>query len=100
MRNARKGYREKISCRRQTFGGKAYKFVSPGNVGVPDRIVIWPNGVIHFVELKTSKGALSRLQGVQARELQKLQQKVFVLKGADAVADYLDQFIEEFGVKA
>ena len=23
-------------------GGKAYKFVSPGNVGVPDRIVIWP----------------------------------------------------------
>ena len=26
-------------------GGKAYKFVSPGNVGVPDRIVIWPNGV-------------------------------------------------------
>ena len=81
-------------------GGKAYKFVSPGNVGVPDRIVIWPNGVIHFVELKTSKGALSRLQGVQARELQKLNQKVFVLKGADAVADYLDQFIEEFGVKA
>ena len=58
-------------------GGKAYKFVSPGNVGVPDRIVIWPNGVIHFVELKTSKGVLSRLQGVQARELQKLNQKVF-----------------------
>ena len=39
-------------------GGKAYKFVSPGNVGVPDRIVIWPNGVIHFVELKTSKGVI------------------------------------------
>lgn len=71
-------------------GGKAYKFVSPGNVGVPDRIVIWPNGVIHFVELKTSKGVLSRLQGVQVHELQKLNQKVFVLKGADAVAGYLD----------
>lgn len=100
MRNVRKGYREKISCRRQTRGGKAYKFVSPGNVGVPDRIVIWPNGVIHFVELKTSKGVLSRLQGVQARELQKLNQKVFVLKGDDAVSGYLDQFTEEFGVKA
>ena len=80
-------------------GGKAYKFVSPGNVGVPDRIVIWPNGV-HFVELKTSKGALSRLQGVQARELQKLNQKVFVLKGDDAVSGYLEQFTEEFGVKS
>ena len=41
-----------------------------------------------------------RLQGVQARELQKLNQKVFVLKGADALAGYLDQFIEEFGAKA
>lgn len=80
-------------------GGKAYKFVSPGNVGVPDRIVIWPNGVIHFVELKTSKGVLSRLQGAQARELQKLQQKVFVLKGADAVVGYLEKFTKEFGVK-
>lgn len=24
------------------LGGKAYKFVSPGNAGVPDRIVILP----------------------------------------------------------
>ena len=37
------------------MGGMAYKFVSPGNTGVPDRIVILP-GVITFVELKTETG--------------------------------------------
>jgi hypothetical protein len=32
--------------------GKAYKFESPGNDGVPDRIVIFPGNRIYFVELK------------------------------------------------
>ena len=26
------------------LGGRAYKFVSPGNVGVPDRLVVLPVG--------------------------------------------------------
>ena len=26
------------------IGGKAYKFVSPGNAGVPDRLVVLPGG--------------------------------------------------------
>ena len=33
-------------------GGKAYKFTSPGNSGVPDRLVVLPEGRIGFVELK------------------------------------------------
>lgn len=33
-------------------GGKCWKWVSPGRIGVPDRIVIMPGGVIVFVELK------------------------------------------------
>ena len=34
------------------LGGRAYKFVSPGNNGVPDRIVMLPGGKLFFVELK------------------------------------------------
>lgn len=34
------------------LGGRAYKFVSPGNVGVPDRLVVLPGGVVLFVEVK------------------------------------------------
>ena len=32
-------------------GGMAYKFVSPGNAGVPDRVVILQGGESGFVEL-------------------------------------------------
>lgn len=38
--------------RTKAEGGKAYKWVSPGNTGVPDRIVLLPGGKIIFVELK------------------------------------------------
>ena len=34
------------------LGGRAYKWVSPGNDGVPDRIVIFPGRQPVFVELK------------------------------------------------
>ncbi len=34
-------------------GGIAYKFTSPGRRGVPDRIVLLPNGKIIFVECKS-----------------------------------------------
>jgi hypothetical protein len=49
-------------------GGVALKFVSPGNTGVPDRIVIFP-GIIHFVELKSTVGVLSPTQKVQHKRL-------------------------------
>lgn len=52
----------------EKIGGTAYKFVSPGRVGVPDRIVCY-NGVVIFVEVKSPSGDLS-LQ--QKRELIRL----------------------------
>jgi len=33
-------------------GGVAYKFVSPGHKGVPDRICFLPGGVLMLAELK------------------------------------------------
>lgn len=73
------------------LGGQAYKFVSPGNAGVPDRIVIMPYGRVYFVELKTDTGKLSPLQKVQIGRLQALGLDVRVLYGAEAVADFLEQ---------
>ena len=32
----------------KALGGVAYKFVSPGNVGVPDRLVVLPGGRVIF----------------------------------------------------
>jgi len=43
-------------------GGRAIKFRSPGNNGVPDRLVFCPDGKIRFVELKAPKRSLRKLQ--------------------------------------
>lgn len=50
-------------------GGKAYKWVSPGNAGVPDRIVLMPGGTMAFVELKRPGGQARALQKAKIREL-------------------------------
>lgn len=72
------------------MGGMAYKFVSPGNTGVPDRIVILP-GVITFVELKTETGRLSSGQKRQIRKLQDLGMKVVVLHGMKELEEFLNE---------
>lgn len=72
-------------------GGRSYKWVSPGNSGVPDRIVLLKGGRTVYVELKTEKGKLSDLQRFQIRHLEELGADVRVLYGkADC-----EKFIEE-----
>ena len=56
-------------------GGKAYKWVSPGHVGVADRIVLLPSGVVWFVELKTVKGRLSPWQKLFAADMRRMGQR-------------------------
>lgn len=75
------------------LGGRAYKWVSPGNDGVPDRIVIFPNRAPLFVELKADNGKLSALQKVQIDRLKSLGQHVEVVKGIDG----LSQFFQDNG---
>ena len=67
------------------LGGRAYKWTSPGNDGVPDRIVFLPDTRVIFVELKTDTGRLSPLQKIQIDRLKKLGQWVEVVKGIQGV---------------
>lgn len=75
----------------KNLGGKAYKWVSPGNNGVPDRIVILPGRAPVFVELKTESGRLTALQEVQISRLRDLGQDVRVLYGWEQVKDFLEE---------
>lgn len=64
---------ERRFCRLvEQAGGKAYKFVSPGNSGVPDRIVVLPGGRIGFVELKRPGETPWKLQQFRRQELEGL----------------------------
>ena len=71
------------------LGGIAYKFVSPGNSGVPDRIVVLPGGRVEFVELKSKTGRLSSIQKRQIARLESAGKKVQVLYGEDDVSAFL-----------
>lgn len=57
------------------------KFVSPGNDGVPDRIVVLPGGSVIFIELKATTGKLMANQRVQISRLRKQGALVFVVTG-------------------
>lgn len=78
----------------KNLGGRAYKFISPGNAGVPDRIVILPKERPIFVELKTDTGKLTRLQESQLKRLHGLGQRVEVLYGLKDV-NYFLEFCKE-----
>ncbi len=73
----------------KTAGGRAYKFTSPGNAGVPDRILCLPDGRTVFVELKADNGQLTALQSKQIRRLRDLNQDVRVCKGIRGVMELL-----------
>ena len=107
-KTSHKRAREKLQLRKETgmkerdvevllregvkqLGGKAYKWVSPGNSGVPDRIVILPGGIIHFVEIKQENGCMSNLQFVQQEKLRALGAVAVTLYGASAVRYYLER---------
>ena len=73
------------------LGGLAWKFVSPGHSGVPDRIVMMPGGIIYFVELKTDQGVLTPLQIEVQNALRSMGFDCRTLYGKD----YVEGFIHE-----
>jgi hypothetical protein len=84
---------EKILVREvKRLGGRAYKWVSPGNDGVPDKIVIFPDYRLVFVELKTDTGKLSALQSVQIKRLMELGQSVEVVKGINGLCQLFQNY--------
>ena len=61
----------------EDMGGLFLKFTSPGNAGVPDRLVVLKRGVV-FVELKAENGVLK-----------KLRQHAVVVFGMDGAKEFL-----------
>lgn len=71
------------------LGGITRKWVSPGRVGVPDRIVIL-RGIVIFVEVKTSDGKLSDRQIREMIELESYEMKVKTVYGIAGVDDLIE----------
>ena len=69
----------------------AVKFVSPNYDGMPDRLVLLPDGVCAFVEVKAPNKKPRPLQKARHRLLQKLGFKVYVLDDAEQIGGIIDE---------
>lgn len=71
-------------------GGICPKWVCPGCDGMPDRMVLLPNGKIGFVEVKAPGEKPRVLQLARHRMLRKLGFLVFVLDDPQQIGGILD----------
>lgn len=83
---------ERKLCKRvKELGGHAYKFVSPNQRGVPDRLCILPNGKTVFVELKTTGKKPTKLQELCMNELRELGQICEVVDSSEKLDNLISQ---------
>lgn len=61
------------------------KFVSPGNAGVPDRLILLPNGVAFFAEIKRMGEKPRPLQVATHKKLLKQGFTVMVVDGENSI---------------
>lgn len=75
--------------------GLIYKFNSQANNGVPDRLIVFPNNLIFFVELKKPKGGIT--SKVQEYQLEKLKEKgciTFIISNITEVLNF-KEYVED-----
>ena len=75
------------------LGGLCWKFVSPGNAGVPDRLIILPAGRVAFVETKRPGG---KARALQRRRIAQLTERG-VWAGVADTREMIDQILKQMG---
>jgi len=86
-----KGIEQKFVDEVKRINGFAIKLVSPGFSGLPDRLVLIPDGKIGFVEVKAPGKKPRRLQRSRHDQLRKLGFKVFVLDNINQIGGIIDE---------
>ena len=71
-------------------GGLALKLVSPGYVGVPDRLILIAFGKIGFVEVKAPKKKPRKIQLKRHKELRALGFNTYVLDDESQIRGIID----------
>ena len=69
----------------ESLGGKCKKWACPGWSGVPDRIILMPQGKVFFVETKAPLRKLRKRQEFRKTQLEELGFTVLVIDGKQKV---------------
>lgn len=83
----------KLTMMVKKAGGIAVKFVSPSLAGIPDRLVLLPDGLIAFVELKAPGKSPRLLQLSRHRLLRSLGFKVYVIDDMNQIEKMLKELL-------
>ena len=75
----------------KAMGGLAPKFISPGYDGMPDRLVLLPNGILAFVELKAPGKRLRPLQVRRKTQLEGLGFSVYCIDRPEQIGGVLNE---------
>ncbi len=81
---------QKLSQAVRKKGGLCPKWVSPRLDGVPDRIILLPDGRIAFAELKAPGKLPCPLQLRRKAQLEKLGFRVYVIDSKEQIQSILD----------
>lgn len=76
----------------KSIGGLCYKFVSPSNIGVPDRIIFY-KGKTYLVELKANS-VYAKLSQMQHYQISKLMQQAIPVEVINST-QRVDEFVNE-----
>ena len=86
-----KSIEQKLTLMVKKRGGICPKSVSPGFDGMPDRIVLLPDGHMGFVEVKAPGKKPRPLQITRHKLLTRLGFKVYVLDSEEQIGGILDE---------
>lgn len=75
----------------KSMGGLSPKFTSPGYDGMPDRLVLLPNGILAFVELKAPGKKLRPLQVRRKAQLEGLGFSVYCIDRPEQIGGVLSE---------
>lgn len=74
----------------QERGGQAFKFVSPGAAGVPDRLLLFPRKKIAFCEVKAPGKKLRPLQSYRINQLRRMGFRVYVVDSEEQIGEMMN----------
>lgn len=84
-----KDIEKKLTIAVREEGGICPKFVSPGTNGMPDRLVLLPDGHMAFVELKAPGERPRKIQLRRHAKLRTLGYRVYVVDGAEQIPEVI-----------
>lgn len=93
MKTSEKYLEHKLRNEVKAKGGLAPKLMSPSMNGLPDRMILMPNGKLFFVELKSKGKKPSPIQTTVINQLTKMGFKCFVIDSPETLDNFLNNEI-------